>query len=105
MPKYLNAREEEYWVRAKSIFKKSYGKNPISDRDFAIVQKIYQKIKEAKESYKEGFIDEMKSFFMKHINNPIITLLIVRYIANLVGKQSYNDKIKSLKEKLLGDKK
>jgi hypothetical protein len=95
--------EKEYMEQAKQIFNKSFNKEPNLEKDFVLINSISQKIKQGRESYHEGFIDEMKVFFMKHLNNPILTLLIVKYISSLLGRQSYSSKIKSLKEKLIGD--
>lgn len=100
----LSKQDEQYWNQAKDIFVKSYKRQPNEDKDWAIVQIISNKIKQGKEHYTESFFDQIKAFLMKHINNPILTLLIVKYIASVLGRQhqlpSYKEKIQSLKEEI-----
>lgn len=97
MPAFVKTKEDEkVWSDAKAIFRKSYKKDPTSDKDWAIINTIFQKIKQGTESYSENFMDELKKFLIKNLNNPILTLLIVKYISKVVGRQ----KILLLKEKL-----
>jgi len=50
--------DEKEWEKAKKAFKKSYGKEPTEDRDFAIVMSIYKKMTESLQEVAEPAKEE-----------------------------------------------
>lgn len=104
MPGNVN---EQSWNKAKDIFKKSYGHEPKTSSDFAILQTIYKKIEHIEshremfndKTYREDFMADLKNFLWKNLNNPILTFMIVHYIAKMLGKNNTN----GIKEKFIHD--
>ena len=62
--------DEKKWNKAKAAFKKSYGKEPKADKDFAIVMSIYKKMTENFDSEIEDYKDLINQFSEEEQPNP-----------------------------------
>lgn len=69
MPEWV--KDEDKWEDAKKAFKKSYDKNPSSDKDWAIVTSIYKNMGGKIEGVRE-YIEQFQQYnSMKNITERL----------------------------------